>query len=109
VDPVLTIFLFFLVTVHKATHMSRFPRTRRAWLTLSGLLIIFVLGFLATSENAAIWPVRNTLFYHAMRWWASNVGAPQPAGVGALYGCVRGAGGQALPGATVSVAERDGA
>jgi hypothetical protein len=89
--------------------MSRFLRTRRAWLALSGLLLILAVGFLATSENTAIWPVRNTLLYRATRWWEANVGASQPTGVGALHGCVRGAGGQALPEATVSVAERDGA
>jgi hypothetical protein len=89
--------------------MSRFPRTRRAWLVLAGLLIIFALGFLATSENSAIWPVRNTLLYRATRWWAANVGSSQSAGAGALYGCVRSVGGQALPRATVSVAEPDGA
>ena len=88
--------------------MPPLPRSRRAWLALAALLIVFVLLFLATSDNAAIWPVRNTLLYRATRWWAASSGAAQPSGVGALYGCVRDAQSLALPGAIVSVAERDG-
>src|SRR4051812_6534634 len=95
--------------------MLRFPRSRRAWLVLAGLLLLCALLFLATSDNATIWPVRNTLFYHATRWWAAQVGSTQPAGVGALHGCVHGgiptdggAGGVPLANAAVIVAERDG-
>jgi hypothetical protein len=89
--------------------MPRFPRSRRAWLALTSLLLLMTLLFLAISDNAAIWPVRNTLLYRATRWWAANVGPPQPAGVGALHGCVRGAGAVPLANAAVIVAERDGA
>src|SRR4051794_11355998 len=88
--------------------MPRFPRTRRAWLLLAGLLL-FTLLFLALSDNAAIWPVRNTLLYHATRWREAHIGPSQPTGVGALYGCVRGVGAAPLADAEVIVAERDGA
>lgn len=85
--------------------MPSFLRTRRAWFTLISLLLLIVLLFLITSDNAAIWPVRNTLLYRATRWW----GTAQPAGMGALQGCVRGVGAAPLTDAAVVVAERDGA
>jgi hypothetical protein len=94
---------------NKETHMQRFPRSRRAWLALASLLIILILVFLATSDNAAIWPVRNTLLYRASRWWQAQAGSAQHAAVGELYGCVRGQGGSPLAGAMVTVAEPDGA
>src|SRR5262245_61870589 len=88
--------------------MRVFPRSRRAWLALAGLLLILTLIFLATSDNPSIWPVRNTLLYRATRWWQERAGPSQPAGLGALYGCVRGTARAPLPDATVLVAERDG-
>ena len=88
--------------------MPILPRTRRAWLTLISLLLLLTLLFLMLSDNAAIWPVRNTLLYHATRWWETNVGPTRPQGVGAQHGCVRGEGAQSLANADVVVAERDG-
>jgi hypothetical protein len=88
--------------------MPILPHTRRAWLTLISLLLLFLLLFLAISDNAAIWPVRNTLLYHATRWWETNIGSGRPDGVGALRGCVHGVGAQPLANADVVVAERDG-
>jgi len=88
--------------------VPRLPRSRRAWLALIGLLLLLTLLFLAISDNAAIWPVRNTLLYNATRWWAANVGRSQPSGVGALHGCVHAAGALPLANAAVLVAERDG-
>src|SRR3954469_1282018 len=93
---------------NKETHMPRFPRSRRAWLTLTSLLLLLALLFVATSDNAAIWPVRNTLLYRATRWWEAHVGPAQAAGTGALHGCVHGAGAVPLADADVIVAERDG-
>ncbi|MEP7190607.1 MAG: carboxypeptidase regulatory-like domain-containing protein, partial [Roseiflexaceae bacterium] len=89
--------------------MPRFPRSRRTWLVLTGLLLLLTLLFLAISDNAAIWPVRNTLLYHATRWWEAHVGPSQPSGVGALHGCAHGTGALPLANAAVIVAERDGA
>ena len=88
--------------------MRLFPRSRRAWLAIASLLAILALLFLATSDNAAIWPVRNTLLYRAARWWQDRAGPSPSAPNGTLYGCVRGQGGEPLPGATVIAAERDG-
>jgi dipeptidyl aminopeptidase/acylaminoacyl peptidase len=89
--------------------MRKFPRSRRAWLALAGLLLLLALLFLATSDNAAIWPVRNTLLYRATRWWEAQIGPVRPAGAGTLYGCVHGVGDAPISGADVVVAERDGA
>ncbi len=74
-----------------------------------GLLIVaVVLAFLAFSDDPAIWPVRNTLLYHAERWLSG--GEPrQPAAGATLSGQVRNAQGEPAPGARVFVAERDGA
>jgi hypothetical protein len=72
------------------------------------LALALVLVFLATTDHAAIWPLRNTLAYRLTRWWEVSIGTPQPAGTAELRGCVRGAAGELLPGATVLLSERDG-
>ncbi len=58
--------------------MRILPRSRRAWLALTILLLLLTLLFLATSDNAAIWPVRNTLLYRATGWWEAHVGPLHP-------------------------------
>src|SRR5881396_332798 len=79
-----------VATWNKEPAMRILPHSRRAWLALTILLLLLTLLFLAISDNAAIWPVRNTLLYHATRWWEAHIGPTRPAGAGALYGCVRG-------------------
>ena len=88
--------------------MRLFPRSRRAWLAIVSLLIVLTLLFLATSDNASIWPVRNTLLYRATRWWQDRAGPSPSEPAGVLYGCVHSAAGEPLPGATVIAAERGG-
>jgi pimeloyl-ACP methyl ester carboxylesterase len=88
--------------------MLRFPRSRRSWLVIVGLLLLFTLLFLTLSDNAAIWPVRNTLLYRATRWWEANISSSRPGGVGELVGCVRGVDAEPIANANVVVAERDG-
>lgn len=83
-------------------------RSRRIWPPIILLLLAAALIVLATTDNSAIWPVRNTLVYRATRWWEARAGAPGPGGVGGLRGCVSGEGGVPLPGASVLLAERDG-
>jgi hypothetical protein len=41
-------------------------------------LLVVSLAWLLASGNPAVWSVRNTLQYHAMRWWWAQVGEPQP-------------------------------
>jgi acetyl esterase/lipase len=71
--------------------------------------VLLALVLLATSENAAIWPARNTLHYKLTRWWEAQVGTAAPAGLAELHGCLHETGGAALPGAIVLLSERDGA
>ena len=88
--------------------MIRISLPRRAWLPITLMIVVFALAFLATTDNVAVWPVRNTLVYRATRWWESRMGPVRPNGVGALHGCLHGDRGEPLPGATVLLAERDG-
>jgi pimeloyl-ACP methyl ester carboxylesterase len=83
------------------------PRIRR-WPLLLLLAVVLALAFLATTDNPAIWPLRNTLSYRLTRWWEMRVGASQPAGTAELGGCIRGDTGAPLAGAAVVLSERDG-
>ncbi len=86
---------------------TRSPIPRRLRLLLP-LVLLLLLVFLATTDHAAIWPLRNTLAYRLTRWWETSMGVSQPAGAAVLRGCVRGAADKPLPGATVLLSERDG-
>jgi hypothetical protein len=88
--------------------MTTRPPSQRRWRLIMPPLIALVLAFLAVTDNAAIWPLRNTLAYQLTRWWETHVGATQSAGMAELRGCVRGAADEPLPGATVLLSERDG-
>jgi hypothetical protein len=92
----------------KEAYMRRFLLSRRAWPALAALLLLLALAFLATSENAAIWPARNTLLYKLTRWWEAQAGRAARPGAGELHGCLRGEGGAPLAGAMVLLSERDG-
>jgi len=83
------------------------PRRRQLLIALLLILVLTTL-YLATTDNAMIWPIRNTLTYRLERWWSANMGASQPAGFAELHGCVRSDQGTPLPGATVLLSERDG-
>jgi hypothetical protein len=72
------------------------------------LLVVFVLIVLATTDDAAVWPVRNTLVYKLGRWWRAQVGEAGPTALAELYGCVRSDEGTVLPDATVLLSEHDG-
>lgn len=80
----------------------------RKWLLALGLLLAGAGVWLATTENAAVWPARNTLQYQVLHW----LGATGPQGMaprtGVLSGTVRDAQGQPIAGATVLLAARDG-
>jgi dipeptidyl aminopeptidase/acylaminoacyl peptidase len=84
------------------------PRRRRSrrWIALALLLIL--VGYLATSQNVRIWPVRNTLLYRLDGWWGRQFGPDAPAGAGVIAGCVTAEQGDPLPGASVLVSEADG-
>jgi acetyl esterase/lipase len=84
-------------------------RRRRRWVLAAAGLLAAGLLWLATTEQHAVWPVRNTLQYQALRWWWGLAGVPH-AGYepGALAGAVTTRGGQPIAGATVLVATWDG-
>ncbi len=85
-----------------------FSILRRRWLLILGVGLGVGLLWLATSQNPRIWPVRNTLEYHALqRWWAV-VGLPQQGGAGVLRGTVTDRAGQPIAGAEVLLARWDG-
>src|SRR5689334_20264974 len=83
------------------------PRRRQLLIALPLILVLTTL-YLATTDNATIWPIRNTLTYRLERWWSANIGASRPAGLAELHGCVRSDQGAPLPGATVLLSEHDG-
>jgi dipeptidyl aminopeptidase/acylaminoacyl peptidase len=71
-----------------------------------GLLLVLTLWFVTTnsvviSENTAIWPIRNTVQYHLLRWWWNIAGYPTTSETGTLQGTVRDTHGQPISGAWV--------
>lgn len=85
-------------------------RTKSRWL-IAGVVITLalVLLWLLITGNPAIWPIRNTLYYHALTWWWAQVGRPQPGPPGDLRGVVRTVAGEPIPGARLLVSAWDGA
>jgi dipeptidyl aminopeptidase/acylaminoacyl peptidase len=63
---------------------------------------------LLTSSSVVLWPPRNIAAYGLHTALQARIGMLTPAGTGGLQGCVRGVDGEAVPGATVLVSERDG-
>lgn len=61
-----------------------------------------------TTDNTAIWPVRNTLQYHTLKGWWGQVGYPTPGPPGMLHGYVRDLQGRPIAGAWVLVSRWDG-
>lgn len=78
---------------------------RRRWGRLALLALLALLMFLATSQNPAIWPVRNTLYYEINDLWAGPPAAPARSGDSELRGCVTGGGGRPVSGAIAMVSE----
>lgn len=84
-----------------------FTKTR---LIIIGIAVALATGmvWLLTTDNPAIWPVRNTVQYHVLRWWWDQVGEPQSGPPGTLRGVVRDANGQPIARAWVLVSRWDG-
>ncbi|MBI3973535.1 MAG: prolyl oligopeptidase family serine peptidase [Chloroflexi bacterium] len=82
---------------------------RPAWLwPLVSVALLVGLAWLAITDDARVWPVRNTAEYHVLRWWWDRFGEPLRGEPGALRGIVRDAQGRSLAGAHVLVARWDG-
>jgi hypothetical protein len=88
--------------------VNKLLRIRRFWLLVVFLSVIGGGIFFAVSPHPAIWPLRNVLIYRLENWWYAQVGPPEAAGVGGMRGCVYSNTGEAVPAATVLVAERNG-
>ncbi len=83
--------------------------TRKRYLALGVLgIVALALSWLATTDNLAIWPYRNTLQYYTLtRWWQWS-GYPQPGQPGMIQGIVRDEQGQPVAGAWVLASRWDG-
>ncbi len=62
----------------------------------------------AVSDNPAVWPVRNTLEYHATRAWWNIVGEPIISKTGSITGKITADSGKAVENAVVLLSEWDG-
>ena len=81
---------------------------RRHVLVLVGLGLAAALLWAATTDDVRIWPVRNTLQYHVLKWWWARVGPPQNGPPGTLRGRLMDPRGGPIAGAQVLVARWDG-
>ncbi len=74
-----------------------------------GMSLLVALLWLTTTEHPTVWPVRNTVQYHALQTWWGVVGFPHQGEVtSSLSGVVRDEQGQPLAGAWVLVSAWDG-
>lgn len=62
----------------------------------------------AVSDNPAVWPVRNTLEYHAARAWWNVAGEPIVSKTGIVTGKITADSGKAIENAVVLLSEWDG-
>jgi len=86
----------------KKTHRIR-------WLVITGLgLLLVSTTWFVTTDNTTIWPIRNTVQYHLLRWWWGMAGYPISSGTGVLQGTVRDLQGQPISGAWVLLSGWDG-
>lgn len=99
--------IFMMTTVLPKLRSVTTSRLKTAIFLISASLLLAA-GWLATTDNVAIWPVRNTLQYHALKWWWAQAGRPEPGRPGRLAGTVRDSAGQPVAGAWVLVSAWDG-
>ncbi len=83
-------------------------RKKRYLLLVVALILVALFAWFITTENTTIWPIRNTIQYHLLVWWAGPVSEPDSTESGALAGAIRNIEGRPIKGATVLVAARDG-
>lgn len=77
-----------------------------------GVAVLLGVLWLAVTDDARVWPARNTLQYHAVTWWWARTGGPAGVvggvGGGTLRGVVRDAQGVPLSGGRILVTRWDG-
>ncbi|MDX1522594.1 MAG: carboxypeptidase regulatory-like domain-containing protein [Anaerolineae bacterium] len=84
-------------------------RSKKFWLT--GLLIAGIslaTLWVLTSQNSAVWSIRNYGQYQVASWWWRNVAPPQTGEPGTLRGTVSDTEGQPIAGAWVLVSRYNG-
>lgn len=89
------------------TSHTRRSLFRRGAVFAGIVLLVAGLWFLTTND-ARVWPVRNTLHYRALMGWWGQVGGPSVNGAGTLQGTVADTDGRPIVGARVLVTQWDG-
>jgi len=77
---------------------------------LSFLLIVGLAGgyWLATTSHPNIWPIRNTLKYHALQNWWAVIGLPPTTGTGTIQGVIQNEQGEPIEQAWILLTLWDG-
>jgi acetyl esterase/lipase len=86
------------------TKLTPFKR----WLVILIFALILLIGWLLTTNNANVWPVRNTIQYHLLRAWWARSASPAIEGRGILSGTVTTPDGSPITGARVLVTRWNG-
>lgn len=90
---------------------------RRRATRASGLVVVTlmapVLLWLASTEDARVWPVRSTMHYHALKWWTrtgafGGLGGGSSGAPGSVRGMLRDPAGRPIAGGRVLVSRWDG-
>jgi hypothetical protein len=82
---------------------------KRNLILAAGAAIVALAAWLLLTDNAMVWPVRNTLQYHLLAWLTGPITEPPAASpAGTLAGRITDAQGEPLAGAWVLVAHRSG-
>jgi dipeptidyl aminopeptidase/acylaminoacyl peptidase len=85
-------------------------KSRQRALIIGGIVLsaIVALAWLATTQNVAVWPVRNIVHYRVLTWWWGLTADEIQPNSGSLAGAVFGARGEPVEDAWILVARRDG-
>jgi dipeptidyl aminopeptidase/acylaminoacyl peptidase len=93
-------YVYFLMTIR--------ANKRSFVVAVAVLLAVPALVWLATTDNSAVWPVRNILQYRLLTWWWERTAQAAEELPGTLEGTVSDIRGKPIEGAWVLLARRDG-
>jgi acetyl esterase/lipase len=80
----------------------------KKWLTILGIILLGLAGWLLLTDNPSIWPVRNIVQYHVVTALTGPITAPVTAVTGSLTGVVLNPDGAPIPHTRVLVPHRSG-
>ena len=100
--------LFVKIAIWPILHYFYRIMSKRRWYIVIGLILVVTAGWLLTTDNLNVWPVRNTLQYQILRAWWGLVGEPKPGQPGTLQGTVYDSRGQPIIDAWVLVSRWNG-